>query len=226
MKYADVLYATTGETMSLTLDSNSRTGYTLASYQPSAGTLTGTANPYVLTMPSDNVTISATFTPNALPTDASGHYTIGSADDWDAFCAQVENGNSFSGAVVTLTMDITVEKKCGVVAGSTPTNAFSGTFLGDGHTITAIITDNDNRGTALFSYINNATIKNLTVAGTITSNQYHTSGLVGFAAGTNLIEGCTFAGTININTDYAGGIVGHGLTSATTLKDCVFAGTI
>ena len=226
MKYADVLYATTGETMSLTLDSNSRTGYTLASYQPSAGTLTGTANPYVLTMPSDNVTISATFTPNALPTDASGHYTIGSADDWDAFCAQVENGNSFSGAVVTLTTDITVEKKCGTVEGSALTNAFSGTFLGDGHTITATITDNDNQGTALFSYINNATIKNLTVAGTITSNQRHTSGFVGFAAGTNLIEGCTFAGTININTDYAGGIVGHGLTSATTLKDCVFAGTI
>ena len=224
MKYADVIYASPDEAVSLELGKN-RAGYTLTSYQPSAGTLTGTANPYVLTMPSDNVTIGATFTINTLPTDASGRYTIGSADDWDAFCAQVEIGNDFSGKVVTLTTDISVGKKCGVVEGSSPQNAFSGTFLGNGHTITATITDDNNQGTALFSYINNAAIKELTVAGTIASNQWYIAGLVGFFAGTSSIEGCTVTATLNINTNKSGGIVGYGMMSAIpSLKDCVFAG--
>ena len=224
MKYDDVIYASPDEAVSLELGKN-RAGYTLTSYQPSAGTLTGTANPYVLTMPNDNVTIGALFTPNTLPTDASGRYTIGSADDWDAFCAQVEIGNDFSGKVVTLTTDISVGKKCGVVEGSSPQNAFSGTFLGNGHTITATITDDNNQGTALFSYINNAAIKELTVSGTIASNQWYIAGLVGFFAGTSSIEGCTVTATLNINTNKSGGIVGYGMMSAIpSLKDCVFAG--
>jgi hypothetical protein len=107
---------------------------------------------------------------------------------------------------------------------------FSGTFNGGGHTITATINDNSDSGTAPFRYIKNATIKNLTVAGTITSNQRHMSGLVGFAdsegEGKNLIEDCAVTATLNVNTDYVGGIVGHGLSSKTTIRGCVFAGTM
>ena len=64
------------------------------------------------------------------------------------------------------------------------------------------------------------------MAGTITSNQSHTGGLVGFATGTNRLEGCTVIATLNISSDYAGGIIGHGLTSSTTISSSVFAGTI
>ena len=56
------------------------------------------------------------------------------------------------------------------------------------------------------------------------------SGLVGFAdsegEGMNLIEDCAVTATLNINTDYAGGIIGHGNSSATTIRGCVFAGTM
>ena len=146
--------------------------------------------------------------------------------DWNCFAYSVNNGTNYSGKFVKLNSDISVS----TMAGASETNSFQGTFLGGGHTITAAITDNINGGAAPFRYIKNATIKNLTVAGTITSNQRHMSGLVGFAdsegEGKNLIEGCTVTATLNINTDYAGGIIGHGSSSATTIRGCVFAGTM
>jgi len=146
--------------------------------------------------------------------------------DWNCFAYSVNNGTNYSGKFVKLNSDISVS----TMAGSSEANSFQGTFLGEGHTITAAITDNINGGAAPFRYIKNATIKNLTVAGTITSNQRHMSGLVGFAdsegEGKNLIEGCTVTATLNINTDYAGGIIGHGSSSATTIRGCVFAGTM
>ena len=109
---------------------------------------------------------------------------------------------------------------------------FSGTFDGGRHTLTVNISqtqrgeDANQQGVAPFHFIKNATIKNLTVDGDITSDTYHTSGLVGFASGTNLIEGCTVKAKLHVGQDYVGGIVGHGLTSTTTIKGCVFAGTI
>ena len=153
-------------------------------------------------------------------------YTISNTDEWDAFVYQVNLGNSYSGKYVKLMDDIDISSTVGVLEDK----PFSGTFNGGGHTITATINDNSDSGTAPFRYIKNATIKNLTVAGTITSNQRHMSGLVGFAdsegEGMNLIEDCAVTATLNINTDYAGGIIGHGNSSATTIRGCVFAGTM
>jgi len=122
--------------------------------------------------------------------------------------------------------DIAVTNKCGTVSGSTQLNPFSGTFLGNNKTITVTFTDDGSQGLAPFRYINGATIKNLKVAGSIASSQYHTGGIAGFASGTNTIEDCLVTATLNISSDYAGGIVGHGLNSATTIRGCVFAGTV
>ena len=156
-------------------------------------------------------------------------YTIGSTADWDLFASKVNSGtNNYSGKYVKLTANITVSETVGQRDG----NPFSGIFLGDGHTITANIsstttgTGANEQGVAPFHYINGATIKDLTVAGTIASASYHTSGLVGFAEGTNLIENCTATATLNISSNYAGGVIGHGMSSTTTIKGCVFAGTI
>ena len=156
-------------------------------------------------------------------------YTIGSTADWDLFASKVNSGtNNYSGKYVKLTANITVSETVGQRDG----NPFSGIFLGDGHTITANIsstttgTGANEQGVAPFHYINGATIKDLTVAGTIASASYHTSGLVGFAEGTNLIENCTATATLNISSNYAGGVIGHGMSSTTTIRGCVFAGTI
>ena len=155
--------------------------------------------------------------------------TISNNDQWETFAAIVNNGtNNFKGKFVRLGADITVSETVGRRDGY----PFSGTFLGGGHTITANIsstttgTGANEQGVAPFHYISGATIRDLKVAGTIASASYHTSGLVGFAGGTNLIEGCVVTATINQNNNYAGGFIGHGLNSNTTIRGCVFAGTI
>ncbi|MBQ8702036.1 MAG: discoidin domain-containing protein [Prevotella sp.] len=156
-------------------------------------------------------------------------FTISSVADWNLFANNVNTGKrNYSGKYVKLTANITVS----VTVGQRDGNPFSGIFLGDGHTITANIsstttgTGANEQGVAPFHYINGATIKDLTVAGTIASASYHTAGLVGFADGTNLIENCTVTATLNISSNYAGGVIGHGMSSTTTIKGCVFAGTI
>ena len=149
-------------------------------------------------------------------------YIISNDENWNRFTSFVNGGTTYSGKYVKLMADINVSD----MAGANETNSFQGTFLGDGHTITVTLTDDGKQGLAPFRYINGATIKNLKVAGTIASSQYHTSGLVGFASGTNLIENCIVTATLNISSDYAGGIIGHGLTSATTIRGCAFTGTV
>ena len=59
-------------------------------------------------------------------------YIISNNDDWLTFAAYVNGGNNFSGKFVKLTADISVSE----MAGTSETNSFQGTFLGDGHTLT------------------------------------------------------------------------------------------
>ena len=164
------------------------------------------------------------------PTQGAGTeadpYLISSTDDWNDFANSVNHGYTFSGKYVELTNDISVSIPAGDRVSDSDNKPFSGTFLGDGHTITAALENDDNQGLAPFRYINGATIRDLKVAGTIASNQNHTAGLVGFANGINLIENCIVTATLNIGSNYAGGIIGHGLGSTTTIRGCVFAGSI
>ena len=178
------------------------------------------------TTDTDNITVNTSL--SGLGTSEEP-FTIGSTSDWNLFASKVNtDGKTYSGKFVKLMDNITVSETVGR-RGDKP---FSGTFLGNGHTITANIsstttgTGANEQGVAPFHYINGATIKDLTVAGTIASASYHTSGLVGFAEGTNLIEDCTVTATLNISSNYAGGVIGHGMSSTTTIKGCVFAGTI
>ena len=155
-------------------------------------------------------------------------YLISSTDDWLLFGEFINSDTDYSGKFVKLAEDISVT----TWVGTREDHPFSGTFDGGRHTLTVNISQTqrgdgvNQQGVAPFHFIKNATIKNLTVDGDITSDTYHTSGLVGFASGTNLIEGCTVKAKLHVGQDYVGGIVGHGLTSTTTIKGCVFAGTV
>ncbi|MBR5725867.1 MAG: hypothetical protein IKX56_03935, partial [Muribaculaceae bacterium] len=55
----EVFYAGEGDAVSLNLGSTIPDGYTFLGYQASAGTLTGSTNPYTLTMPDADVTVQA-----------------------------------------------------------------------------------------------------------------------------------------------------------------------
>ena len=62
----------------------------------------------------------------------------------------------------------------------TETVPFTGTFDGKGFTLIVNI-ESMQQSAAPFHYISGATIKNLTVTGSVTAGQHHGSGLVGFA---------------------------------------------
>ena len=65
--FGSTLYAGNGDTVSLNLSCTPPSGYVCSGYTASAGTLTGTANPYTLTMPNEAVTIQAVLVQSATP---------------------------------------------------------------------------------------------------------------------------------------------------------------
>ena len=154
-------------------------------------------------------------------------WRITSTADWNALAQNVVNGyNNYSGQFVQLDADIEIARGVGIYdENAENARPFSGTFLGGGHTITADLTTY-NSSLAPFIYIDGATIKNLSIAGTVTTNIRHSSGLVAFAGGTNLIEDCIVTATIRTSSDYTGGFIGHGQSSTTTIKNCIFAGAV
>jgi len=155
----------------------------------------------------------------AVPRLSVASITISSNIDWNSFATRVNNGEDEIN--VTLTKSITVSSMVG-----TNEHPFCGTFDGGTNTITADITGTT-EAAALFRYISGATIKRLTVAGSI-SGGIHCAGLVGYAAdnSSNLIEKVTVCAAITTNGTHCGGIIGHGKKSTTTIKDCIFSGSI
>ena len=86
---------------------------------------------------------------------------------------------------------------------------YSGTFDGNGHTISGLNVNYGDKNGGLFCYVKSATIKNLTVAGSVTYSSgdgIAYGGIVG-CADSSTIENCTNRCTVTGNW-LAGGIVG------------------
>ena len=162
---------------------------------------------------------------------------IASVDDWNAFCAAVNSGYSYSGKTVTMTADVgTVNTICGKLTGvnDTTPKAFSGTFDGGGHTLTVNYTDQP-RFAAPFKFLDGATIRNLRTSGTITGSSNNDgkviAGLVGVSKGTTNIIGCS--SNVNITSYYNNGddVALSGLVAAInggtlTVEGCAFEGSL
>ena len=156
----------------------------------------------------------------ALEQDTDGYYLIGSDQDWNDFATGINNGTIATTANARLTADnITASSMIG-----TNGRRYAGTFDGQGYTIVANITGTSGYE-APFAYIQNATIKKLTVSGTVNGG-IHCSSLVSVANGTNTIGNIIITATVTTTGSHCGGIVGHGNNSTTTLSDCLFSGTI
>ena len=148
----------------------------------------------------------------------SDPYLIGSTDDWETFTAIVQNGHG-DGKYFKLTADISVTTMAG-----TSEQPFKGTFDGNGKTLTVDISSSE-QGAAPFHYVTAATIKNLTVGGTVAATAYHAAGLVGICSGTLLVTGCAVATNISAS-GYAGGIVGHSGSNTINIRNSYYSGTI
>jgi len=172
-----------------------------------------------------NVVLDWTMTVPGGEIDNNTFY-IRSEEDWETFAMMVNSGNTSISAVML--NDITLTESSPVV-GNSENNPFSGTFNGNGHTLTVNFKDTKREFLAPFQYINGVTIRNLHVAGTIDGGQ-HPAGLAGrgFVKSNNLIENCRVSAAIysTYPNPHAGGFIGHNGSAATTLNNCLFDGSI
>ena len=102
---------------------------------------------------------------------------------------------------------------------------YSGTFDGNGHTVSGLNVNYGDKNGGLFCYVKSATIKNLTVAGSVTYSSgdgIAYGGIVG-CADSSTIENCTNRCNVTGNW-YAGGIVGW--AANTTITGCANFGNI
>ena len=147
-------------------------------------------------------------------------YLITNATDWNTLSTNVSGGTEYSGTYFKMTANISVTTVIG-----TSDKPFRGSFDGGGHTLTVSYTASA-AGTAPFSRTASTTlIKNLHVAGTITSGNYKVAGLVSEPLGAT-IEHCRVSATISAPTSSGFWIGGFCNGGNVTINNCLFDGKI
>ena len=161
---------------------------------------------------------------------ADSPYILSTGDDWATFVARVNAGtDAYKHYKLADAWDNSANAV--TVAVGTEDHPFAGTFDGNGKTLCVSITDTDtqNHGTAPFRHVKGATIKNLTVEGSVTGVR-HAAGLAGIVhEGTTTVSGCVVKTTVNnslTSTDdgYIGGVIGHGTSATIVIENTVFSG--
>ncbi len=159
--------------------------------------------------------------------DESGRYMIGTAKELIGFANIVKRGETDADAI--LTADISVSTAHDFAPIGTSENKYSGTFDGGTHTITVNLSGGEN--TALFAFADNATIKNLTTAGTIAASGKYAAGFVSQLWTGIILEGCvskvTIDSTVSGDGTHGGliGVVNEGANNA-VINNCAFIGAI
>ena len=134
--------------------------------------------------------------------DHDGTILIKDANDWKAFCKLV-NDKGMTGLNARIEADVDLGSDIAMVG--TTSHPYAGTFDGQNHTLKFNWNGGSDSDIAPFKKVGNATIKNLRTEGTIKSNSYYLSGLVGDAYyGTVNISNC--ASNVNITSSHTGGI--------------------
>lgn len=120
--------------------------------------------------------------------------TIASKEDWKAFCDRVNKGQTTLNAKLTKDVDLGEEI---VMAGTLDPNShsyglfyYTGTFDGQGHTLSFNWNAGKDDDIAPFKYVKDATIQNLRTQGKITTKGDCSSGMVYGAFGTTTLTGC------------------------------------
>ncbi len=161
-----------------------------------------------------------------------GYYELSNAVQLNWFAALVNKGTKKVNARLTADIDFSEYTKKDVMIGGdaftmNTDNAFEGIFDGQEHKVT-VEYHSSYDGVGLFKFISNATIRNLTVAGTIESAQRYAGGLVSTTYGTCLIENVVIAA--NILGSYPGDATHGGISAVChdrpTFRNCAFVGTI
>ena len=158
--------------------------------------------------------------------ERGGTFSIGSAADWKTFCDRVNGGETTLNAKLTANIELNADVDFGqeIVMVGNQNHLYSGTFDGQGHTLTI----NWNTGTSIrvspFQSVKNTTIKNLHVKGEIKSKADGLTGLINDVYGTTTISGCIIEVNLKAKTILAGMVrlaIGN---AKLTITDCIVKG--
>lgn len=163
-----------------------------------------------------------------------GIYTIGTAQELAEFAELVAEGETDSHAM--LTADIDFRDYPATMIGNSRQRPFQGIFDGDGHLITIGIntTETGDYSGALFRFAYDATIRNLRLAGSVSTCGKHCASLISFASGTCSIVNVVSSVRLSSNSydDCMGGFIGIAgenfdrVSTNITFTNCAFVGSI
>ena len=195
------------------------------------------------TLPANDATVAVTLVSLWSGNGTQGDpYLITTTSGLDLLATKVNNGNDFGGFYFKLGNDIEYDPTALDDNGENYTAIgvfdsqlklkFSGTFDGDGHTISGIRinrpTDpntviNSHTLQGLFGYLEGGTIKNVTVSDASITGCALVGAIVGVNNGT--IENCQVAGAVSVTgaNNGNGGIVGQNYG---TIENCQVTGTV
>lgn len=143
-------------------------------------------------------------------------------------------GNNFNGITLVLEKDIALScDKDGSTTHFTPigiNSSFAGTFDGNGHKISNLYVDRADKA-GLFASVYGASIKNLTVEGTVVGSKSNgtdigVGGIVGFSTSQILIENCVSNVNVSSSCKNTGGICGYVNDADSVIRNCVNIGEI
>lgn len=112
---------------------------------------------------------------------------------------------------------------------------FTGTFDGQGYEISGINLVGTASSTGFFGWIYDATVRNLTVSGTVTSDYGKTAGLIGYMhfsgdnGRTSLVENCINNCTVTSTGNWTGGLIGtvrNTYTNVAIIRNCENNGAV
>ena len=172
---------------------------------------------------------------------ANGHYNISTEADLFAFRDALNSGVTYENIEVNLLNDITVTDGHIYYAPSDQTAEFRGTFKGNKHKISNLnIESSDNESASLFTVLNGATIRDLTLNdikienGTDLNSRYVAFLAISAITGDDVeITNCHISGDslIKCRSDYSGfaifaGIVAEADGSNLKISDCTTADSV
>ena len=156
-------------------------------------------------------------------------YYLSDASDLNKLSQLVNAGKSTSNVTFVMTNDIDMSSVSNFAMIGNDSNAFQGTFLGNGYEIKNLkISNTSSQYTGLFANVNGATIQDVGLSSVTVSangsNALYTGSLIGNATGLT-VENCYVSGgNVNVSTScnnvsYTGGLIGYTSGSSNVINN-------
>ena len=217
---------TYGEAQTLTANTFHRDGYSFTGWNTKAdGTGTSYSDKQNIN-PDGSMTLYAEWKLKDELYVNGDTYTINTATGWVKFRKLLDNNDKgyFTGKTVKLGNDIEVSHMAGSEG-----HEFTGTFDGNQKTLTFNHTTKAENA-APFQYVENATIKNLHVAGTITTSNKYAAGFIAQQYGNVTIQNCRSSVIIKSSKGgdgtHGGFVAVNNNSASLTIEGCVFDGKL